>query len=176
MPDDRATPSSGASKFSLWERRQQLKSTAAKLTSVQTIFTRVDDVEGTKPHTRPEVGPSTNCQKVSSFAPTKVAAIRLPVMASVWTSLRPCYRRWKALAPRWQPSLSTRGMRSSGRWPGPTRKCRARAAVPVHNHTYTKFVGRPISWMATFAPPGRRVRKTIQHSGDSRNESVLYQR
>lgn len=42
-------------------------------------------------------------------------------------------------------------------------------------HTYTKFVGRPISWMAAFMPQGRRVRKIIQR-GDSGHETVLFQR
>jgi hypothetical protein len=41
-------------------------------------------------------------------------------------------------------------------------------------HEYTKFIGRPISWMAAFAPPGKRVRRIIERS-DSNNRT-LYER
>ena len=42
-------------------------------------------------------------------------------------------------------------------------------------HQYTKFIGRPISWMAAFAPPGKRVRRIIERS-DSGPGRTLYER
>jgi hypothetical protein len=42
-------------------------------------------------------------------------------------------------------------------------------------HEYTKFYGRPISWMAPFMTQGMRVRKIIERS-DSGPGRTLYER
>jgi hypothetical protein len=45
-----------------------------------------------------------------------------------------------------------------------------------NGHTYTKFHGRPMSWMAAFAPPGKRI-KRITERNDSYNggSRVIYE-
>ena len=42
-------------------------------------------------------------------------------------------------------------------------------------HEYTKFVGRPISWMAAFAPPGKKIRRIIER-GDNGPGRTLFER
>jgi hypothetical protein len=42
-------------------------------------------------------------------------------------------------------------------------------------HIYTKFYGRPVSWMAAFAPKGKRIRRIIERS-DSGASRTLYER
>ena len=42
-------------------------------------------------------------------------------------------------------------------------------------HTFTKFYGRPSTWMNQFAPTGKRVRRIIER-GDSGPGRTLYER
>lgn len=42
-------------------------------------------------------------------------------------------------------------------------------------HTYTKFIGRPISWMSAFAPHGKRVKRIIERA-DAGPGRTLYER